>query len=652
MWALRRAANPLRGILLPNRFMATIIRIIVLALWNRGFSIKTSRASCVKSKVTSCYLDDKASNGDSCLVMSDGCMSLKRFYSSAHDSPKFLMGTCSFSSQADTKSSAQEEDDLEDGFSELETPASADMVQDSNVDGENEDELISEPELSEEEDDDDGVEEPQNELELSDTEADVTEKRSPPKRAFSTLFQAIVDAPGLSVQSTLDKYVEEGNDLSRSEISLAMLNLRKRRMYVRALQLSEWLESTKQLDFVERDYASRLDLIAKVRGLQKAENYIEKIPKSSRGEVIYRTLLANCVSANDVKKTEEVFNKMRDLEFPITCFACNQLLILYRRFNKKKIADVLLLMEKENVKPTLFTYKFLIETKGQSNEITGMDQIFETMKADGIEPDLDTHAILAKHYVSGGLNEKAEAVLKEMEGDNIKEKRWACRALLPLYASLGKSDEVGRIWKVCESNPKLEECMAAILAWGKLKKIEEAEAVFDRMSKTWKRLSSKHYCTLLKVYADNKMLNKGKDLVKRMVDSGSRIDPLTLDALVRLYVGAGEVEKADSILQKAIQQSQMKPMFGSYMSILDQYAKRGDIHNSEKMFHRMRQVGFVARLPQFQALLQAYVNAKAPAYGIRERMKADNVFPNKVVAGQLAQVDAFRKTAASDLLLD
>ncbi|KAL7225491.1 hypothetical protein ACSBR1_020793 [Camellia fascicularis] len=631
MWALRRAANPLR---------------------NRGFSIKTSRASCVKSKVTSCYLDDKDSNGDSCLVISDGCMSLKRFYSSAHGSPKFLMGMCSFSSQADTKSSAQEEDDLEDGFSELETPASADMVQDSNVDGENEDELISEPELSEEEDDDDGVEEPQNELELSDTEADVTEKRSPPKRAFSTLFQAIVDAPGLSVQSTLDKYVEEGNDLSRSEISLAMLNLRKRQMYVRALQLSEWLESTKQLDFVERDYASRLDLIAKVRGLQKAENYVEKIPKSSRGEVIYRTLLANCVSANDVKKTEEVFNKMRDLEFPITCFACNQLLILYRRFNKKKIADVLLLMEKENVKPTLFTYKFLIETKGQSNEITGMDQIFETMKADGIEPDLDTHAILAKHYVSGGLNEKAAAVLKEMEGDNIKEKRWACRALLPLYASLGKSDEVGRIWKVCESNPKLEECMAAILAWGKLKKIEEAEAVFDRMSKTWKRLSSKHYCTLLKVYADNKMLNKGKDLVKRMVDSGSRIDPLTLDALVRLYVGAGEVEKADSILQKAIQQSQMKPMFGSYMSILDQYAKRGDIHNSEKMFHRMRQVGFVARLPQFQALLQAYVNAKAPAYGIRERMKADNVFPNKVVAGQLAQVDAFRKTAASDLLLD
>ena len=86
------------------------------------------------------------------------------------------------------------------------------------------------------------------------------------------------------------------------------------------LQLSEWLEAKKQLDFIDRDYASRLDLIAKVRGLQKAEYYIQSVPKSFRGEVIYRTLLANCVAAYNLKKAEEVFNKMKDLEFPITLF--------------------------------------------------------------------------------------------------------------------------------------------------------------------------------------------------------------------------------------------------------------------------------------------------------------------------------------------
>lgn len=626
MWALRRASIPLRS---------------------QGFSIGISRVSCAKLEILGPSIEeDKAGTLESPQEAYDKCLYLKRLYHTTCGSSNVFVVRHSFSSQAGEKSSG-EEDDLEDGFSELEMPSSAKANQVGNVEDESDDELISEPELS-----DDGVdiEEPsQNELELLDSEIDPSEKKVFRKRAQSALFNAILAAPGLSVHNVLDKWVEEGNDLSRAEISLAVLNLRKRRMYGRALQLSEWLEASKHLDFVERDYASRLDLIAKVRGLQKAESYIEKIPKSLRGEVIYRTLMANCVVANNIKKAEDIFNKMKDLGFPISSFACNQLLLLYKRMDKKKIADVLLLMEKENVKPTLFTYKLLIDTKGQSNDITGMDKIVQTMKAEGIEPDINTQAILVKHYIFGGLKEKAEAILREMESDNLKD-RWVCRVVLPLYAQLGKADDVSRVWKVCESSPRLEECTAAIDAWGKLKKIEEAEAVFDRMSKTWKKLSSSLYSVLLKVYANHKMLAKGKDLIKRMGDSGCRIGPLTWDALVKLYVEAGEVEKADSILQKATQQNQMKPMFSSYMTIMEQYSKRGDIHNSEKVFHRMRQAGYVGRLRQFQSLIQAYINAKAPAYGIRERMKADNVFPNKAFAGQLVHVDAFRKTAVSDLL--
>ncbi|PKI50838.1 hypothetical protein CRG98_028745 [Punica granatum] len=341
---------------------------------------------------------------------------------------------------------------------------------------------------------------------------------------------------------------------------------------------------------------------------------------------------------------------MRDLEFPPTAFACNQLLLLYKRHDKKKIADVLLLMEKENVKPTSFTYRLLIDSKGHSNDLEGMDQIVEAMKAEGIELDISTQAILAKHYVAGGQKKKAENVLKDMEGGDLKAHRSACHLLLPLYAELGKVDEVKRVWEVCERSPRANECVAAIEAWGKLKRVEEAEAVFDRMAKTWKKLSATQFSALLKVYANNKMLMKGKDLVKRMADSGCRIGPLTWDTIVKLYVEAGEVERADSILHKAAQQKIMKPMYYTYMTIMNQYSKRGDVHNAEKLFHRMRLSGYTSRITQFQSLLQAYINAKTPAYGMRERMKADNLFPNKAVAAQLVQVDPFKKTPVSDLL--
>lgn len=623
MWALRRSSNRLK---------------------NQGFSIGTLQACHAKSEMLSTYYKDMTGICKSPQVINDCHLSSRKFYHPTDIYSVFSMGSCSFSSQAGAKSSG-EEDDLEDGFSELEASGNAGGFQDSDAESEHEDELLSDPKS-----DDDEIESTQNELEPLDTDTDVSEKRSPRKRVSSELFKAIMAASDQPIHSVLNKWDQEGKDMSRAEIAQTMLNLRKIRMFLKALQFSEWMEEHKKLDMVERDYASRVDLIAKVRGLQKAEHYIEKIPKSFRGELVYRTLLANCVSTTNAKKAEEVFNKMKDLGFPITTFACNQLLLLYKRVDKKKIADVLLLMEKENVKPSLFTYGLLIDTKGQSNDITGMEQIVETMKAEGIEPNLQVQSILVRHYVFGGLKEKAEAILKEMEGGNLKENRWVCRVLLPPYAALGKADDVERIWKVCESNPRLPEFVAAIEAYGKLKKVEEAEAIFNKMSKTFKRLSSKHYSALLKVYADHKMLIKGKDLVKQMSDSGCRIGPLTWDALVKLYVEAGEVEKADKILQKAMQQSPIKPMFSTYMAIMDQYAKRGDIHNSEKMFHQMRQSGYVSRLRQFQCLIQAYVNAKAPAYGIKERMKADNIFPNRVVAGQLAQVDAFRKSAVSDLL--
>ncbi|GAB2295612.1 hypothetical protein Dimus_029768 [Dionaea muscipula] len=556
------------------------------------------------------------------------------------------MGSRSISSHAGARSGGEEEDDLDDGFSELEGPENLETLQGTLTDDDKK--LVSEPELS---DDDEGEESLEKELISDPGGDDISETLSQRNRFSSSVFKAIMDNQSQRVYKTLDKYVADGKDLSRSEISDAMICLRKRKMYSKALQFYEWLEANKQMEFLERDYVHRLDLIAKVRGLQIAENYINSsIPEPYRGELVYRSLLANCISSNDVKKAGEVFNRMKDLDnITVKASVCNQLLLFYKKAATTKIADVLLFMEKEHIKPTPHTYYILVDTKGESNDMDGMDQIVETMKAEGMEPDLRMQVILAKHYAAGGLKEKAEAILKGIEGSNLE--RGVCEILLPVYADLGNVDQVRRVWDICKTKPTREECMAAIKAWGRLKKIEEAESVFDHMVQTWKGgLSSRHYVVLLNVYADHKMLSKGKDLVRKMGESGCRIGSLTWHALVKLYVEAGEVEKADAVLQKAIQQNIEKPMFSSFLTVMEQYAKRGDIHNSEKTFYRMRQAGYVPRALPFQILLQAYVNAKSPAYGFRERMKAENVFPNRAVADQLAQINAFTNTAASALL--
>ncbi|XP_074577338.1 pentatricopeptide repeat-containing protein At1g80270, mitochondrial-like [Curcuma longa] len=607
--------------------MPALRRAATLSARGHSISIMVARGCFHGSELSRNSLVQEKGNFHLCFGILEYFSLSKSYSSRCPNFTRSLLWSRNLSSHVGAIS-GEKDNDSEDRFSELDEPAE-DMVEP--------DERVENKEFETEEG-------------ILGGESDFVGNRSLGKRIESPLSMAIIRAPRYSLNSVLNKWVKHGNPLGRGEISVAMLILRKRRLYAKALQFIEWLEENKQIEFLERDYASRLDLVCKLNGLQKAENYLEKIPVSLQGEVVYRTLLANCALANNLRKAEEVFNKIKDLGLPITKFTCNQLLMLYKRVDQKKIADVLAMMEKENIKPCLLTYRLLIDAKCRASDISGMEQIIDTMKAKGLKPDLTIQGMAVKYYSLAGLNEKAEAVLKEIEGDHVEENHVARKVLLPLYAALGKADDVGRIWEICKSSQRLDEYLAAIKAWGKLGNVEKAEEVFEDMIKVWTKVSAKHYVALLNVYASNKLQSKGKDFAKRMSDDGCHIGPPTWDALVKLYAEAGELEKADSILQKASQCTEDRPLFMSYMALLEKYSKRGDIHNAEKIFQRLRQARYVGRLKPYQYLLQAYINAKKPAYGFRGRMKADNMFPNKAMIALLKAADALIKPQSSDLL--
>ncbi|KAG9454899.1 hypothetical protein H6P81_007803 [Aristolochia fimbriata] len=470
----------------------------------------------------------------------------------------------------------------------------------------------------------------QSDLVCSDVKLDVDPDNGTQK---TDLFDVINWTPNSQISAAIDKWLQEGNSVAQTDILVTMSRLRRCKMFGKALRFVEWLEASKRLDFNEQDYASRLDLVAKVQGLDQAEKYINKIPEPFQGELVYRTLLANYSANRNLKKSEDIFNRMRNLGFRLSAFSCDQLLLLYKKYDEKKIADVLSLMELENVEPSLITYRLLIDAKGRSGDLAGMEQVLERMKAEGIGLTFRIKSVVAKSYIYGGFHEKAEVILKEME-----EHRWACSYLFPLYAILGKASSVEHVWKLHETSLSIHEYLSVIEAWGKLGQVQKAEEAFEKLEKKWK-LSSKCYTALLKVYAHNRLLNKAKSLLRKMSDNKHHMGPYAWDAIVRMYATVGEVETADSILQMA----NVKAPYSSFMVLLCQYAQRGDIHNTEKIFQRYREAGHAVRRQQYQPLLQAYLNARAPAYGFRERLKADNILLNRSLSGTLKQVEAFNK---------
>lgn len=468
----------------------------------------------------------------------------------------------------------------------------------------------------------------------------------------SPLYKTVLSCNNNELPSSLERWLADGNILTRGEVIVTFVQLRNRRMFRRLLKLSDWLEVKKPYKLTEKDYGARLDLIARILGSLKAEKYFESIPLDMRGPRAYGSLLAYYSSANNVEKTEEIFKKIKGEGFSLTAFYYNQLLLLYKRFNRKNIQVVLQMMEDDGVKPDITTYKILIDVKGRIGDIGGMEQIVENMISEDIELDNEIQALLARYYISAGLSEKAEVVLKELDNESSKDKRIVLKIVLPLYAELGKTNEVERIWKDLESFPSmfLDEYIAGIEAWGKLGQLEKAEITFEKLLNSGKVVSAKHYNSLLNVYADHHLLLKGKELVKRMSDNGCTIEPPTWDALIRLHVNAGELEKAVSILFKACNQKQLRPKYKTLVTILEKYAEKGDIANAEKIFDRVRQAGYTSSASAFESLLQAYANAHVPAYGFRERMKADNIFINGRLYSLLQRVDAFKNDTLGEIL--
>ncbi|KAG8081154.1 hypothetical protein GUJ93_ZPchr0007g3684 [Zizania palustris] len=90
---------------------------------------------------------------------------------------------------------------------------------------------------------------------------------------------------------------------------------------------------------------------------------------------------------------------------------------------------------------------------------------------------------------------------------------------------------------------------------------------------------------LSRCYAYNKLLVKGKHFVERMTRDGCPIGPLTWDAIINLYVKSGVISIT-----------------------------------LEKIFDRLKKVEYPGQTLPYNVLLEAYVNAKVPAYGFLQRM--------------------------------
>ncbi|XP_024009169.1 pentatricopeptide repeat-containing protein At1g02370, mitochondrial isoform X2 [Eutrema salsugineum] len=252
-----------------------------------------------------------------------------------------------------------------------------------------------------------------------------------------------------TVPETLNQFIMEGITLRKHDLFRCAKLLRKFRRYQHALEIFEWMEMRK-MAVSASDHAIRLDLIAKTRGLEAAENYFNKLEPCAKNHQSTYGALMNCYCVQlQEEKAKAHFEKMDELKFVNNSLPFSNMMSMYMRMSQpEKVPVVVDAMKQRGISPCRVTYSIWMQSCASSNDFDGLEKIIAEMGKDSeAKTTWNTFSNLAAIYTKAGLFEEAESALKSMEEKMNPNNRDAHHFLISLYAGISKASEVNRVWE-------------------------------------------------------------------------------------------------------------------------------------------------------------------------------------------------------------
>ncbi|KAF8409278.1 hypothetical protein HHK36_005352 [Tetracentron sinense] len=450
-----------------------------------------------------------------------------------------------------------------------------------------------------------------------------------------TLYSKIspLGSPSLSVVPELEKWVEAGKKVRVAELQRILRDLRKRKRYTQALEVSEWMNNKGVCTFLPSDHAVQLDLIGRVRGLDSAESYFNKISDQDKTDKTYGALLNCYVRERLTDKSLSHMQKMKDMGFASSPLTYNDLMCLYTNVGQyEKVPDVLAEMKENEVSPDNFSYRICINSYGTRSNLDEMEKLLEEMESQPhISMDWTTYATVANIYIKAGLTDKAINALKKSEEKLDKKDGLGYNHLISLYASLGNKDEVLRLWGLEKDACKRYLNRDYITMLGSLVKLGELEEA-DTLLKEWESSGNCYDFrvpnTLLIGYCQKGSVEKAESMLEDMMEKGKTPTPNSWGIVAAGYIDKQMMEKAVESMKVAlslhVENEGWKPNPKVIRSILNWLGDKGDIEGVEAFVDSLRSVIPMDR-QMYHTLIKANIRSGKEVDGLVEGMKADKI---------------------------
>lgn len=266
--------------------------------------------------------------------------------------------------------------------------------------------------------------------------------------------------PKRSATTVLEKWVGEGNQITVNELRVISKELRRTRRYKHALEVTEYLVQHEETNISDADYASRIDLISKVFGIDAAERYFEGLQPSSKTPETYTSLLHAYAASKQTERAEALFKRIIESDsLTFGAITYNEMMTLYMSIGEvEKVRDVIEVMKGRNVSPDIFTYNLWLSSCAARFDIDELRRILEEMRREGGSNEGWARYIdLTSVYINSSRLTNAESSSPVESEKSISQREWVTYDfLMILHTGLGNKGMVDQIWKsLRNTNQKL-----------------------------------------------------------------------------------------------------------------------------------------------------------------------------------------------------
>ncbi|XP_062003898.1 pentatricopeptide repeat-containing protein At2g20710, mitochondrial-like [Rosa rugosa] len=411
------------------------------------------------------------------------------------------------------------------------------------------------------------------------------------KGSLNGLYRQISRSdPKASVLPILDRWVQDSRTVDKDDLVTIIKELRYYKDYSQALEVSMWMSDKRYVELLPSDVAIRLDLIAKVHGIEQAENYFNNTPQQLKVLEVYSALLNCYAHAKQLEKAEATMQKMRDLGFSRTSLSYNVLLNLYYKTGHcAKFDSLMSEMEENGIGFDRFTYGIRLSAAAAASDLEGIDKILAEWESDPKSLlDWINYAVAANGYTKAGAVDKALAMLKRSEEQipSSKRQRGAYQYLMTQYAVLGKKDNTLRLWKCYKEQMKVYNrgyiCIMTSLS--KFDDIENAEKIFEEWESEHANYDIRIPNTLIGAYTRNGFLDKAEAIMSRIRLKDEKPNPMAWNYLAKGYLDHGQIEKVLESATKAVSAAQpgWMPDKDVVVACLEYFKSKADLEGAEE----------------------------------------------------------------------